>query len=98
MSSDSVVCGENVGVCGMDGESVYGEGGEHSVAEDMTTQSIRTHHTLSPYTTSHHTTPLPHEIFPTTTAPMHYVKAIVLLPCEGVLRACGLCEVELSQP
>jgi hypothetical protein len=78
--------------------SEYGEGGEHCATEDMTTQSIRTHHTLSPYTTSHHTTPPSHEIFMSSRrglASSH--KAIVLLPCDGILRVCGMCEVVVSE-
>jgi hypothetical protein len=61
--------------------------------EDRTTQHNITHNTipLSHHTTTHHTIPTPAEIFPPSTVPA--MKAIVLLPCEGVLRACGLVEV-----
>jgi hypothetical protein len=60
--------------------------------EDRTTQHNITQYTipLSHHTTTHHTIPIPHEIFPPSTAGQ---KAIVLLPCEGVLRVCGLVEV-----
>jgi hypothetical protein len=86
--------------------SEYGEGGEHCATEDMTTQSIRTHHTLSPYTTSHHTTPMSDEIFMSSRRGPLYkrrygrpstepvlAKAVVLLPVDGMLLACGLVSV-----
>jgi hypothetical protein len=76
--------------------------------EDRTTQHNITHNTipLSHHTTTHHTIPTPAEIFPPTLPEPFYkrryhrpstepqlVKAVVLLPCDGVLRACGLVQV-----
>jgi hypothetical protein len=77
--------------------SEYGEGREHCATEDMTTQSIRTHHILSHYNSPYHTIPGPDVHFFPTTAGYVKCKAIVLLPCDGVLRACGLCEVVVSE-
>jgi hypothetical protein len=72
---------------------VYGEGGE-SIAAQHNTGQDNTPYYLSHHTISHHTTPMSAD-FSFATRPSH--KAIVLLPCEGVLRACGLCEVVVSE-
>jgi hypothetical protein len=94
--------GEN---CECEGEvvvSVYGRGGDDMTTEDSTTHSIRTHHILLHYTTTQPNTPILSELNP---PPRGYqnppstaaeVKAIVLLPCDGVLRACGLVEVSIK--
>jgi hypothetical protein len=86
---------EIVGVVDMVGEVCMGGGGEDMTAEDSTTHSNTTNDTLPHHNPSHHTTPIPVEIFPPSTAPA--MKAIVLLPCDGVLRACGLVVVRVNR-
>jgi hypothetical protein len=64
-------------------------------AEDSTTHSIRTQDTLPHHNPSHHTTPLVSEL--NRPARGYQTKAIVLLPCDGVLRACGLVQVRVNR-
>jgi hypothetical protein len=59
--------------------------------EDSTTQSNTTHTILLHYNRPQPTTPMVAEDFSPTMPGL--AKAIVLLPVDGVLRACGLCEV-----
>jgi hypothetical protein len=83
--------GENVGGVDMVGECIEGRGGEDMTAEDSTKHSNTTNDTLPHHNPSHHITPGLAEDFSSTMPGL--ARAIVLLPCDGVLRACGLCEV-----
>jgi hypothetical protein len=77
---------------------MYGRGGEDMTAEDSTKHSNTTNDTLPHHNPFHYITPLRHERFFHPMAGQNYVecKAIVLLPCDGVLRACGLVQVRVK--
>jgi hypothetical protein len=91
-SSNGSQSGENVSVCGMDGVSVYGEGGE-SIAAQHNAPQHNTPYYLSHHIPSLHTTPDLDKFLSPTMPGYVKCKAIVLLPVDGRLIPCGLVDV-----